>query len=306
METPTLRPDSSLLDVPGYDHCSGLYYDPGRTVFPKIEARPSKEQAMDALAKLRAIIADFPFNDADDDQEGLSESVALAMLLTAVVRRSLPTAPMFGIDAFEAQSGKTLLAQLAAVMATGRKAAERPWSASEEERRKALGAALEAGDAVILFDNVVTPLEGAAFAGAITETTFKDRRLGSNSGKDQIVAPTNALLLATGNHLTAKGDMAEGRVLVARIVPDRELAEREYPHRDLARYVMESRPELVAAALTILRGFLASPLEDRPPPTGFRHREWGDLIAASLRWLGLPDPCLAMGRTQAADPEREA
>jgi hypothetical protein len=191
-------------------------------------------------------------------------------------------------------------------MATGRKAAERPWSASEEERRKALGAALEAGDAVVLFDNVVTPLEGAAFAGAITESVFKDRRLGSNSGKDQIEAPTNTLLVATGNHLTAKGDMAEGRVLVTRIVPDRELAQREYRHRELAAYVMEHRPELVAAALTVLRGFLASPLEERPAPTGFRHRQWGDLIAASLQWLGLPDPCLAVGRTQAADPEREA
>ena len=306
VETPTLRSDGSLLDVPGYDRRSGLYYDPGRVVFPRIEPKPSRQQAKDALAKLRAILADFPFNDSDDDQQGLSESVALAILLTAVVRRSLPTAPMFGIDAFEAQSGKTLLAQLAAIMATGRKTAERPWSASEEERRKALGAALEAGDAVVLYDNVDTPLEGAAFAGAITESLFKDRRLGSNSGKDQIIAPTNALLLATGNHLTAMGDMAEGRVLVARIVPDRELAQREYQHRNLASYVMEHRPELVVAALTVLRGFLVSPPKDRPQPTGFRHREWGDLIAASLQWLGLPDPCLAMGRTQAADPEREA
>jgi hypothetical protein len=306
VETPTLRADGSLLDVPGYDRASGLYYDPGRALFPKIEPKPTKQQAAEALARLRAILVDFPFNDMDDDQEGLSEAVALAMLLTAVVRRSLPTAPMFGIDAFEAQSGKTLLSQVAAIMATGRKAAERPWSASEEERRKALGAALEAGDAVILFDNVDTPLEGAAFAGAITESLFKDRRLGSNSGKDQIVAPTNALLLATGNHLTAKGDMAEGRVLVTRIVPDRELAKREYHHRDLATYVMEHRPELVVAVLTVLRGFLVSPLKERPKPTGFRHREWGDLIAASLQWLGLPDPCLAMGRTQAADPQREA
>lgn len=306
VETPTLRPDGSLLDAPGYDRRSGLYYDPGRAVFPKIEATPTRQQAKDGLAKLRSILTDFPFNDTDDEYGGLSESVALAMLLTAVVRRSLPTAPMFGIDAFEAQSGKTLLSQIVAIMATGRKTAERPWSASEEERRKALGAALEAGDAVILFDNVDTPLEGAAFAGAITESQFKDRRLGSNSGKDQISAPTNVLLLATGNHLTAKGDMTEGRVLVTRIVPDQDLAKREYRHRDLAAYVIEQRPELVAAALTVLRGFLASPCEDRPPPTGFRHRQWGDLIAASLQWLGLPDPCLAMGRTQAADPERES
>jgi hypothetical protein len=306
VETPTLRQDGSLLDAPGYDRRSGLYYDPGRAVFPKIDARPTRQQAEAALTKLRSILVDFPFNDTDDEHAGLSQSVALAMLLTAVVRRSLPTAPMFGIDAFEAQSGKTLLSQIAAIMATGRKTAERPWSASEEERRKALGAALEAGDAVILFDNVDTPLEGAAFAGAITESQFKDRRLGSNSGKDQISAPTNVLLLATGNHLTAKGDMTEGRVLVTRIVPDQDLAKRDYRHRDLAAYVIEHRPELVTAALTVLRGFLASPCEDRPPPTGFRHRQWGDLIAASLQWLGLPDPCLAMGRTQAADPEREA
>jgi len=306
VETPTLREDGSLLDTPGYDRRSGLYYDPGRAVFPKIEAKPTRQQAEEALQQLREILVDFPFNDADDEPKGLSEAVALATLLTAVVRRSLPTAPMFGIDAFEAQSGKTLLSQIVAIMATGRKTAERPWSASEEERRKALGAALEAGDAVILFDNVDTPLEGAAFAGAITESQFKDRRLGSNSGKDQISAPTNVLLLATGNHLTAKGDMTEGRVLVTRIVPDRELATREYRHRDLAAHVMEHRPELVVAALTVLLGFLSSPSEDRPPPTGFRHRQWGDLIAASLQWLGLPDPCLAMVRTQAADPEREA
>ena len=33
-ETPTLREDYSLLTTPGYDRKSGLYYDPGRAVFP--------------------------------------------------------------------------------------------------------------------------------------------------------------------------------------------------------------------------------------------------------------------------------
>src|SRR5262249_29193499 len=103
----------------------------------------------------------------------------------------------------------------------------------------------------------------------------------------------------------AKGDMAEGRVLVTRIVPDQELAARAYHHRNLASHVMAHRPELVAAALTVLRGFLVSPAEERPKPTGFRHREWGDLVAAALQWLRLPDPALAMSLTQAADPERE-
>ena len=306
VETPTLRADHSVLDVAGYDRRSGLYYDPGRAVFPKIEDRPSKAQAEAALTLFigdTGILHDFPFDDANDEEEGLSRSVALAMLLTAVARRTLPTAPMFGIDAFEAQSGKTLLAQIAAIMATGRKTAERPWPTNEEERRKNLGAALEAGDPVLLYDNVETPLEGAAFAGAITESKFQDRRLGSNSGKDQIIAPTNALILATGNHLIAQGDMAEGRVLVTRIVPATELAGRMFIHRDLARYCIEHRPELVVAALTILRAYVTS--STKMPLTGFRHREWGDLIAAAVEWLGLPNPCLAMSRAQADDPVRE-
>lgn len=306
VETPTLRADHSVLDVAGYDYRSGLYYDPGRAVFPKIEDRPSKAQAEAALALFigdTGVLHDFPFDDANDEESGLSRSVALAMLLTAVARRTLATAPMFGIDAFEAQSGKTLLAQIAAIMATGRKTAERPWLTNEEERRKNLGAALEAGDPVLLYDNVETPLEGAAFAGAITESKFQDRRLGSNSGKDQIIAPTNTLILATGNHLIAQGDMAEGRVLVTRIVPATELAGRMFIHRDLARYCIEHRPELVVAALTILRAYVTS--STKMPLTGFRHREWGDLIAAAVEWLGLPNPCLAMSRAQAADPVRE-
>ena len=72
VETPTLRSDGSLLDAPGYDRRSGLYYDPGRVVFAKIEPKPNRQQATDALAKLRAILADFPFDDSDDDQQGLS------------------------------------------------------------------------------------------------------------------------------------------------------------------------------------------------------------------------------------------
>jgi hypothetical protein len=39
--------------------------------------------------------------------------------------------------------------------------------------------------------------------------------------------------------------------------------------------------------------------KDKVAPTGFRHHAWGDLVAASLEWLGLPN------RAQAADPVRE-
>jgi len=306
VEAPTLRADGSILDKPGYDAKSKLYYDPGLAVFPAIPERPTKAHAAAALAMLRDVIADFPFAD-EDGQDGLSESVMLALLLTAVIRRSLPLAPMFGISANEAQSGKTLAAQVASILMTGRKTAERPgWGRTEEERRKALGSALVACDPVLLYDNVEieTPLEGASFAAAITGILFADRILGKNDGT-QISALTNALMSATGNHLTAKGDMAEGRVLLTRIITDSLLADRmdKYRHRPLESYVMKHRPALVVAALTVLRGYIVA--KDKIAPSKFRLQEWGDMIAAPLEWLGLPNPALAETRTQDADPTRE-
>jgi putative DNA primase/helicase len=100
------------------------------------------------------------------------------MLLTGVSRRLLSTAPMFGIDAFEAQSGKGLLAQIAAIMATGRKMAEHYGPTNKEERHKSLGAALETGEPVLLYDNVETPLEGGV--GAITEGKLQVRKTARN------------------------------------------------------------------------------------------------------------------------------
>lgn len=63
-ETPTLRADHSLLDASGYDPQSGLFYDPGRAVFPAIPDKPTKVDSYHALELFtgeRGILKDFPF-----------------------------------------------------------------------------------------------------------------------------------------------------------------------------------------------------------------------------------------------------
>jgi hypothetical protein len=307
-ETPTLRDDHSLLTTPGYDRKSGLYYDPGRAVFPAIPDTPTKVDAYHALELFTGesgILKDFPFNDGPTEPKGLSQAVALAMMLTAVARRGLRTAPMFAIDAFEAQSGKTLLGHVAGAIATGREIAVRPWQTDEYQRKNDLAMALEAGDPVLLYDNLGpdAPLTGDCFNLAITAATMETRRLGSNSGADQLSVPTNALLIGTGNHMVIGGDMGEGRVLITRIVPDRELWQRKFLYRDLLQHVIKNRPQLVAALLTILRAYAVA--ADKREPTKFRHHEWGDLVAGAVAWLGLPDPTLAETRAKTTDPHRE-
>jgi putative DNA primase/helicase len=307
VETPTLRlPFGTLLNTPGYDEKSHLYYDPHGVAFPPIEERPTKEQCQDALVILKGVLADFPFAD-EDGVEGLSLSVALAAMLTAVVRRSLPIAPMFGFGANEVESGKTLLAEIIAIVMTGHRTGCRPFSDNEYQRETAIGAALDAGDGAILFDNADTPITGPAIERCLTEETFTTRRLGSNTGGDQIKAPTNALIMATGNHLTTAGDASGNRMLLSMIIPDAELKERQFKNPcgagGLEDWVIKERPKLVAAALTILLGYIAAGRPVTSP--NFRFKAWRKLVADALIWLKEADPCLSCQRVQDSDPVKE-
>src|SRR5205823_817875 len=59
---PTLRPEGSLLDQPGYDPGTGLLYipQPG-IVFPAIPERPTRDDALAALVVLEELICRYPF-----------------------------------------------------------------------------------------------------------------------------------------------------------------------------------------------------------------------------------------------------
>jgi putative DNA primase/helicase len=83
---PTLRPDGTVLQEPGYDAATRLWYDPGKTKFPKVPKAPSRERPR--RSSCCAAFKTFPFAAAEVD-----ESVALAALLTGLMRRTLPTAP---------------------------------------------------------------------------------------------------------------------------------------------------------------------------------------------------------------------
>lgn len=63
-----------------------------------------------------------PYSEFQFADPATGISIALAATLTAVVRRSLRTAPLFAFDAPVMGSGKGLLVKIAALIATGRPA----------------------------------------------------------------------------------------------------------------------------------------------------------------------------------------
>jgi hypothetical protein len=295
ISTPTLRPDGTVLQTPGYDKDTQSWYDPGDVEFPEIPNTPDLEQARAALEVFSRPFASFPFESGSD------HSVSLALALTALVRRSLPAAPLGAITAPVMASGKTLLADAIAILATGASAPAMKYADKEEEFIKTMLAVLAEGDQVVLIDNVERPLEGETLCLAITSEAYRQRVLGKT---EMMSAPTTSLFLATGNHLVVAGDLRT-RTLLCRIDPKTEHPERRQFDVELRTWMLEHRAELVAAGLTIMRAFIAT--GQRPQDfcdTWGRFEHWSDMVRAPLIWLGCADPCASLKSLERDDPER--
>lgn len=298
VECPTLTLDGRVLDVPGYDADTGLFAAwsaiPGYRSPPRAPNRQDAAAAAETLAKA---IETFPFVSPADI------SAALAGMILAVVRRSLPAAPMLCVTAPTPGTGKTLFTDTISLLATGRRASVMAMGHDEVETDKRLAGVLMAGDAMVNIDNVERPLGGDVLCQVLSQPVFKTRPLGASSMVD---VPTCAIMAATGNNLSVQGDLKR-RVSMIRMDaklerPELRAFEGE-PHLDK---IMRQRGELVRAALTIPLAYLAAgaPAVGNTPLGGFE--DWDRLVRRPLVWLGLADPLDATSQLRAEDPDLEA
>lgn len=293
---PTLRPDGSVLDKPGYDAETGLLLVNHGVKFPKIPAKPTATDGRAALDFLiKEVLCGFPFAAPHD------RSAALSAILTGCVRHSLQFAPLHAFDAPRAGSGKSLLANVVALIATGAPATVMTFTPEPDELRKRIMAVLLQGDSIINFDNLDEPLKGDSLCTVLTAETFSERVLGANRNA---TAPTACTWLATGNNLIFHGDMTR-RVVCCQLDPQCERPEERQFSRNLNDWIPLNRPALVAAALTALRSYIVTgkPRQNIPILGGFE--DWSNLIRCALIWLGEADPTAGRERLETTDPVRE-
>lgn len=301
VQHPTLRPDGSLLDSPGYDRESGLLYLPAPGVqWPTIPEHPTRDDAVAALAVLRRPLREFPFADPSAPA-GTSESVALAGMITVCVRRALPTAPAFCFTAPTPGTGKSLLCDVLATVATGQPVPAMSHTDDPAEERKRLAAALLDGRPIVSIDNVERPLHSETLCSVLTQTTFTERVLGKS---ETAVMSTAVTVLINGNNVVVSGDLNR-RVLMLRLDagaarPD-EVAHTFNPVDEARRH----RGELVAAALVVVRSYLVAGC----PPVNLRpfgsFDQWSRWVRSALVWAGCADPCAGRAAMEAGDPQRD-
>lgn len=287
---PTIRADGSIVEAEGYDAATGVFMEPS-IKFPPIPAAPTARQVSGAVAALRDVVRGFDF--ADD----AAFAVWAACLISALIRPALPIAPIYGFDAPMAGSGKTKLATAISLIARGETVETMNQAPHPEEEEKRMFAALRAGRRFILIDNCTRPLDGEHLCAISTSPKWGARILGLSEEKH---FPTAVTIMATGNQLAFRGDLAS-RAFVCRLAPKVENPRERRFGWVFEDECLERRGELVAAALTIVRGYLSG---EQGLQSRTRFPEWDCMVRQSLMAAGLPDVCATM-QPEADSADRE-
>ncbi len=286
VETPILRPDGTILDRPGYDAATGLLYEP-RISFPHIIARPTLDHAVLARDTILEVVADFPFAQPSH------KSGWLAGLLTLFARSAFHgPAPMFPFDANTRGSGKSLLADSIGMIFRGGPMARMINAQSDDEMRKRITTIAIEGELAALLDNIGNTLGCPSLDAVLTGTVWKDRVLGVNKSTGEL--PITTTWFATGNNIAYNGDTIR-RVCPIRLETDLEKPEERsgFEHPDLLAWVQQERPRLVAAVLTVLRGYYAAGRPDQGLKPWGSYEAWSAIVRNVIVWVGMDDPAVA-------------
>jgi hypothetical protein len=282
VDYPVLRPDGTILSRPGYDRETGLLLESAAS-FPPIPERPSLDDAVAARNALLEVVADFPF------EQPIHRAAWLAALLTPLSRFAFAgPAPLFLADANVPAAGKGLLLDIISHVVTGEGFTIATYTSDEDELRKRITSLVLAGDRMVLFDNLSGKFGNAVIDAALTGTAWKDRILGVNRMAE---APLYMSWYATGNNVAIAADTARRVCHIRLESADERPEERQgFQHPNLLGWVGENRAKLLAAALTILRGFYAAGRPDQHLPAWGSFEGWSALVRSAVVWVGLPDP----------------
>ncbi len=297
---PLLRKNGTIVQTAGYDKDSGLYLDIDDS-FPKVPENPSPELIAQAVASLLDIVADFPFANTE------SRSAWLASLLTPLAREAYRgcTGPMFLFNGNVPGTGKGLLVDINWTIVTGGKAVLNPMPSNNDEVRKLITSFVGEASQLVLLDEITDSLGCGALNAALTGTTWKDRKLGHNQ---VIEGPLKFTMYGTGNNVILAGDMPR-RVCQIRLESAEEHPEDRsgFKYPSVLEHVRLHRPQLLIAALTILRGFIAAGRPNQVIDNWGSFEGWSDLVRGAIVWCGLPDPGLTRVEVRdSADSDTES
>lgn len=297
---PTLRKDGALISKKGFDLSTNTFLT--KELPLTIPEQPTVTDARVAYSRLRDLVCDFDFSS----EAGASSWVASVLSLVARHTFDGPS-PIFIFDASRVGSGKTLLADLAHVIATGSSADRMVFVKDPIEMDKRITALALSGEPSALLDNVKGKLASAPLDAAVTGNFYRSRILGKS--EMPVKVPMKIVWFVTGNGLVISTDIAR-RSLIARLTPSVDMPYLRSGPKDgktwrypkILEYARRQRAELLGYALTIVKAYICAgrpAIPDIQPLGSFE--AWSDTIRSAILFAGGVDPCMSSIEVADAD-----
>jgi hypothetical protein len=301
---PLVRADGRLVEEPGLDTESGLYLHLGGELGTKPtylappipipqDASDAWEQARRFAQELLADYADYRFESEVD------KVVALSARMGILVRKNLDIAPAYLLVGPERGTGKTTLAAIDHVIATGHDIAVARLEDDEEKAKQTLFAAFVSSPAAVLFDNLPADssfsssvLSAALTKGYVETRLFHTQRTGR--------ASTNLQVYFTGNAVVLDEDL-QARTLEVRFSPERPT---HWTHPDWLAHARATREETRAKLQFIQRAYVVHGQSTRG--VYIRFDAWGRRVRDPLLWAGLADIGKRIQELEDRNPNRAA
>jgi hypothetical protein len=293
---PIVLADGSILigqNGRGIDRQRGILFDIPQDI---VSALPKKSECTPQhVSRAMNFLTEEWLCDVLTDYQG--KCVLIAAALSLIERTAFPERPVFWVTAARRGSGKTTALNMIVASALGARAAGAAWSFNEEERRKSLLGYLMSGAAYIIWDNIKrgSQLSCPHIERCCTMPEYVDRQLGVN---DNIKAPTNTIMMFTGNAIAPKGDLAS-RSLRCELRTERPDPEnREYGHPDPIAWTQDNRAKILGALYVVLLGnqTLLQPLNQQMPT---RFPVWHRLVGSAVEFAA--SMANASGNVQATE-----
>jgi putative DNA primase/helicase len=294
ISTPTLRSNDTILDRPGYDPATQLWYSQDSEFkMPPLIENPTREQAEEALKLLEGLLVNFPF------VVELDCAVVLSAMLTGVLRGAFTVVPMNLYRAHDVSNGKSYLADVISTIVHGQPCPVITFVKSIEEMEKRLGALVLEGAPMIALDNCSEDIGGNLLCQITERRVIRIRILGKSENPK---CEWRGMLFANGNNVTIAGDLTR-RTLIANLDAGVERAElREFSFDPVER-ILANRGAYVAAPITIARAYIAAGSPKVCGPLA-SYEKWSKLVRSPLIWLGREDPVKSLDQARKEDPVR--
>ena len=276
-QAPFFAGDGRPIAAAGYDPASCIFLDPtGLAALDAVPEQPPAEYVRMAVEYLRGeLLVDFPYATAAD------RANAIGLLLAPFVRPMIVgPVPFHVIDSPQAGTGKSLLASVIHIVATGRNAPTGIERFDPSEAGKAITAILLEAPPIILLDNITRHLMSGPFAAVLTADVWKDRVLGQSK---MVTVENRAVWIATANNLTLSSELRR-RAIEIRLDAKLERPDERsgFRHPDLKAWTRANRPALVHACLVIIQNWLALGRPAAPMKPLGSFEDWSRIVGGIL------------------------